>query len=301
MRRLILCVAGLVFGCSKSPATSFGTSSGSTSSSSSSSSGDVYLCVPGQQIACACPGGAMGVQVCAADGQSYGGCMECSGGAGGSGGTGEASSSSSTSSSSSGMGGVGGVGGSAGAGGQGGAPVACSDVTSCPGEDTVCAWRTCIESTCGWAYAAFGAPAADNVDGDCVRPHCDGKGGGVSFFDASDPTNDSNVCTVDTCEPNGTTTHPAIQVKTLCSDNGGRICYKGTCQLFAPVYCQTAMGTFMGCDGVMHDYDMIVGGTEPINAPVCPGTGTSWNYCTPGDDCAYWMGNTIIPGTCIEP
>jgi hypothetical protein len=38
------------------------------------------VCASGQQVACACPGGEpSGVQVCAADGQGYGGCTGCAG------------------------------------------------------------------------------------------------------------------------------------------------------------------------------------------------------------------------------
>src|SRR5688572_11486563 len=42
-------------------------------------------CTPNAQQACACPGGDQGVQVCAADGNSFGAC-DCGGGSGGSGG-----------------------------------------------------------------------------------------------------------------------------------------------------------------------------------------------------------------------
>jgi hypothetical protein len=36
--------------------------------------GSAGSCVPGQQVACACPGGGSGVQLCAADGSSFGPC-----------------------------------------------------------------------------------------------------------------------------------------------------------------------------------------------------------------------------------
>ena len=74
---------------------------------SSSSTGGA-ICVPGQQIACPCVGGATnGVQSCAEDGSKWGPCTGCP------------SMTSSSTASSSGSGGAGGVGGN-GAGGQGG-------------------------------------------------------------------------------------------------------------------------------------------------------------------------------------
>lgn len=53
-------------------------------SGGSSGSGDI-VCIPGRQVACACPGGAQGAQACNADGKSYGPCF-CPSGTGGVGG-----------------------------------------------------------------------------------------------------------------------------------------------------------------------------------------------------------------------
>ncbi|HWB76704.1 MAG TPA: hypothetical protein VG755_17180 [Nannocystaceae bacterium] len=52
------------------------TSSGSESTSATTSS--PMNCVPGQQVACACPGGADGAQACLPDGSGYAAC-ECPG------------------------------------------------------------------------------------------------------------------------------------------------------------------------------------------------------------------------------
>ncbi len=54
------------------------TSGGGSSASTTSATGSPGNCVPGQQIACACPGGADGAQACLADGSGYGVC-ECPG------------------------------------------------------------------------------------------------------------------------------------------------------------------------------------------------------------------------------
>lgn len=45
-------------------------------------------CVPGDQKACACPGGAQGAQACTADGKGYADCVCGAGGAGGASGAG---------------------------------------------------------------------------------------------------------------------------------------------------------------------------------------------------------------------
>lgn len=59
-----------------STSTSTTSASGSASDSNSSSGGGA--CVPGQSVACTCPNGLMGAQVCAQDGMSFGAC-ECAG------------------------------------------------------------------------------------------------------------------------------------------------------------------------------------------------------------------------------
>jgi hypothetical protein len=46
--------------------------------SSSSGTGATHACTPGQQVSCACPGNAMGVQICDAAGDGYGVCTGCS-------------------------------------------------------------------------------------------------------------------------------------------------------------------------------------------------------------------------------
>src|SRR5690242_18465574 len=73
-----------------------------------SSGGDApRACIPGASLACACPDGHTGAQVCSSDGSKLGSCV-CSGGSAGTGGAG-------------GFSGTGGLGGAAGAtGGNGG-------------------------------------------------------------------------------------------------------------------------------------------------------------------------------------
>lgn len=87
------------------------------------------LCVPGQQIACACPGGADGVQSCNGRGDGYGAC-NCGDGSGG------------------------GFGGS----GEGGSDP-CGDGTCTEGEENC---HTC-ENDCGFCEPCTLAPSCDNA------------------------------------------------------------------------------------------------------------------------------------------
>ncbi|MFA6099412.1 MAG: hypothetical protein WC750_00860 [Patescibacteria group bacterium] len=113
------------------------------------------LCVPGQQIACACGGGINGTQVCVADGMSYGTCVCGTGGTGGAGGTG-------------------GTAGSAGTAGTGGG--------------TLCAPGTQIDCACGGNGTGKQTCAQDGMSyGSCLctvltchdGEYC--KGTGYSF------------------------------------------------------------------------------------------------------------------------
>ncbi len=63
---------GSVGGCSSDDTLFSSSGSGSsTATGASSSGGGAGACVPGQQIACACPGGASGIQACNSDGSGY--------------------------------------------------------------------------------------------------------------------------------------------------------------------------------------------------------------------------------------
>jgi hypothetical protein len=81
-----------------------GAGQGGSAGATSGQGGSGMVCIPGQQLECACPGSQVtGAQVCDKEGKSLGPCTGCPGGAGGSGGTG----------------GSGGKGGAAGKGGEG--------------------------------------------------------------------------------------------------------------------------------------------------------------------------------------
>lgn len=80
-----------------------GVEAGTSTSTGNASSGGDLLCIPGQQSACACVGGAMGAQTCRADGSGFDPCLGC----GETGSSGSASTGAGGASSSSGSGGEG--------------------------------------------------------------------------------------------------------------------------------------------------------------------------------------------------
>lgn len=100
-------------------------------SSNDSETASSNACTPGQQVACACGGGAQGFQVCSSDGASFGACI-C-GDVGGSGGAaGDAGSGGAGAGGGAGSGGSGGGNGGAGGGSAGGDAGDPDAATSCP-------------------------------------------------------------------------------------------------------------------------------------------------------------------------
>jgi hypothetical protein len=102
---------------------------------------------------------------------------------------------------------------------------ACTTPATCPGADSECQARTCVNGTCGSTFVAAGTAlsASAQVAGDCKRKVCDGAGGVVSEDDAADVASDGNQCTDDVCV-NAATAHPAKAAGAACNQNGGTIC-----------------------------------------------------------------------------
>jgi hypothetical protein len=104
-----------------------------------------------------------------------------------------------------------------------GACVQCVDASTCPGQDTECQTRTCINNACGLGYAAAGTPLAMQTSGDCKKNTCDGTGGITTTSDDTDVPVDGNQCTSDVCT-NGTPSNPPAAQNTACNQNGGKVC-----------------------------------------------------------------------------
>ncbi len=107
--------------------------------------------------------------------------------------------------------GNGGAGGSGGSGGAGG----CTSASECPGVDTECGTRTCVNDVCGFDAAAAGTVIAEQTPGNCQRNICDGSGEITTESDDADVDDDGNPCTTDSCL-DGAPEHVAVPAGTAC-------------------------------------------------------------------------------------
>ncbi|MEA2697490.1 MAG: hypothetical protein QOI66_1761, partial [Myxococcales bacterium] len=99
--------------------------------------------------------------------------------------------------------------------------VGCNTAADCPGADTFCGTRTCVQNTCGVTFKAEGTKLVDSQSGDCKIQQCDGKGVIQTVASATDLPVDNNPCTQDQC--NGTTpTHQPVARNTTCG--AGQVC-----------------------------------------------------------------------------
>ncbi|XXY23380.1 hypothetical protein WME88_27590 [Sorangium sp. So ce216] len=204
------------------------------------------------------------------DGAGVGG----AGGSGGAGGEAVSSTSASEGSTSSGLGGAEQGGGGAGDGGTGGSPSASatssaastSSSTSTSGNGGGPVGPACgSDAACRIPSACPGTapPCPACQEGLCVEGHCAQR----------DINDDSWGCIV---------TDPG-------SPRNGREgrCSAGTCLDFTPVRCETADGTFVGCDGQEHpstEYWSISFGERPF-AGDCTGSPVEVEFCAPGAAC----------------
>lgn len=155
-----------------------------------------------------------------------------------------------TSAGGSGTGGAGGL--DAGTGGAGGSPVCVP--AQCPGSDTECSKRTCAGGKCGFAFTVKGTKTVAQQPGDCQIEQCDGVGGVESVIDDNDLPVDGNGCTADVCTK-GVPSNPAEAAKTVCNENGGKLC--------------DGLGVCVGC---LSNADCAVGGCYQSACVVAQGS-----------------------------
>jgi hypothetical protein len=99
--------------------------------------------------------------------------------------------------------------------------VACVSASTCPGTDTECHTRTCVNGTCGVSNTTGGTPTVAQVARDCKRIECNGAGATFTVPDITDLPVDNNPCTAHLC--NGDTpANPNITAGTSCT--GTSVC-----------------------------------------------------------------------------
>jgi hypothetical protein len=179
-------------------------------------------------------------------GGATGGSGGSSAGAGGAGGSLTGGSGGSTAGSGGATGGAGGSGGTSGAGGT----VACTSASTCPGADSECQHKTCLDNFCGLDFTAANTPVASQTTGDCKQNVCDGLGSVMpAILDSDTPADDGNACTAETCV-NGIPSHPAEPARTACAQSGGTLC-NGNTSTPACVVCVAATDC-PGTDTICH-------------------------------------------------
>ncbi|HVR62286.1 MAG TPA: hypothetical protein VMU50_10330, partial [Polyangia bacterium] len=95
------------------------------------------------------------------------------------------------------------------------APTGCTVAGDCPGQDTECSRRTCVQGTCGTATLAPGLPVPLQITGDCQVRQCNDKAQIVTVADDFDVPEDGNPCTQDACAA-GVASHPNAPVGQPC-------------------------------------------------------------------------------------
>ncbi len=107
--------------------------------------------------------------------------------------------------------------------------VGCLAASDCPGNDSDCATRTCVNSTCAFNLAAPGTLTQTQTAGDCQDNICDGDGGIAQIADDNDVANDGNPCTLEACT-NGVPSSTPVGAGTSCNASGGTQCDgRGNC------------------------------------------------------------------------
>lgn len=102
----------------------------------------------------------------------------------------------------------------------------CLVANDCPGQDTECLKRSCAAGMCGTTPTATGTAVTSQTAGDCKKVVCDGAGSTTTLNDDTDPTNDNNACTDDTCSA-GVPSHASTPDGSSCG--AGVTCLNGSC------------------------------------------------------------------------
>ena len=99
----------------------------------------------------------------------------------------------------------------------------CSSPGDCPGSETDCQARSCMNAVCGFAYQPAGTKVTMQTAADCKQNVCNGIGAVSVTFDAKDLQDDGNECTQDGCS-NGSPTHANLLAGALCINPKTPVC-----------------------------------------------------------------------------
>jgi len=127
-------------------------------------------------------------------------------------------------------------------GGQGGHQPECALSSDCPGQESVCAARTCDEGVCGQDFTLQNAATASQIEGDCKQQECDGAGNVVQVPLETDLYDDGLECTIDSCSAENMPISEPVTDATPCAQATG-YCLSGQCvECIDVAHCSTKPG-----------------------------------------------------------
>ena len=129
----------------------------------------------------------------------------------------------------------------------------CQSATDCPGADTDCSTRACVEGKCDPTLAPAGTAIAAQTAGDCQDIVCDGSGKTMSATDDTDAPSADDTCVTRTCS-SGAIVEAVAPIGTACGTglecDGGGTCVHCTVEAECPgsdTDCQVRTCTFGAC------------------------------------------------------
>ena len=188
--------------------------------------------------------------------------------------------------------------------GMGSCKSGCFSASDCPGSDTDCQQRTCVDGQCGFSFTANGTPTTQQSPGDCHENECDGSGNVITVVDDADAPATTEQCAPGVCVQ-GSPQHQNAQRGTVCNDNGGTECDgNGSCvQFVVPADCgvDTECRQHTCNAGQCGVNDVAAGTPTSQQTPgdchenQCDGSGSIVNAV---DDADEPSGATCAPGSC---
>ncbi len=153
-----------------------------------------------------------------------------------------------------------------------GSCVECLVATSCPGMDTECQTRTCVNDACGFKYDPSGTLVSTQTPGNCQKNVCNGTGAIISVADDTNIPTDGTVCDVASCKAGMPVLTPAA---------AGTAC--GTMKVCNATGSCTGCTTASECPGTNTDCQTVTCSAQGVCGFTYAASGTATTSQTAGD------------------